>query len=73
MFVDTLLALMMLATAVAQGADRGGTYSPKITVATASVTILRAERITGKLHDQPSDQQDRQVRVRDRMSLVEFF
>lgn len=65
-----LLLMFMAASAVPTGdgvpAQHGVTK-----IATASVTILSAERISDEhMHD---EKRDRQVRLRDNRRLVEFF
>lgn len=71
MSVGSLVALMILAAV--QGGDRSATYRPATKIATASVTIISAERISDQPRDRQPERRDRQVRVREDRPLIEFF
>ena len=65
-------AILMLVAAT--GADDGSTTSrqPK-RVATATVTIIQAERVTSSDDSITSQKRDRQIRKRENKPLVEFY
>ena len=71
MSMGSLLALMMLAAV--QGGDQGATYRPATKIATASVTIISAERISDHPRDKQPERRDRQIRIREDKPLIEFF
>lgn len=73
MFMGPLVALMMLAATATQGGDRGAIYRPATKIASASVTIISAERISDHPRDKQPERRDRQVRTRDDRPLIEFF
>ena len=73
MLVGSLIALMMLAATATPGGDRGAIYRPATKIATASVTIISAERISDRPRDRQAERRDRQIRTRDDRPLIEFF
>ena len=67
-----LSAILMLAAAA--GADEGpARRGAAVRVATATVTIVQAERIAPAVTAQGAPKQDRQISVREAMPLVEFY
>jgi len=67
-----LSAFLMLATATGayEGPARRGAT---VRVATATVTIVQAERIAPAVIAQGAPKQDRQISVREAKPLVEFY
>jgi hypothetical protein len=69
MLVPAILLLI-----AATGADDAATIERRATrVATASVTIIQAERITSARDTTVLRKQDRQIRRRDEKPLIEFY
>jgi hypothetical protein len=68
-----ILAAVLLA-AVAAAAAAGGSVQRRgaVRVATATVTIVQAERITPVVVAQRAPKQDRQISVREGKPMVEF-
>jgi hypothetical protein len=66
-----LLPLLLAVTPVA--GDSVAVKRPVTRVASASVRIIQAERITPALVDATAAKPDRQVRQREAKPLVEFF
>lgn len=71
-FHMSMSAILLLVAATR--ADEGGTQKrAKVQVATASATIIRGERIkSDRVAGEPL-KQDRQIRVKNRKPLVEFY
>jgi len=63
---------LLLATAPA-AADAAPMRRPVAVMATASVTIVRAERVEVKLQPDSRPQTDRQYRQRDSAPMVDFY
>ena len=69
-----MLISAILLLVAATGTDDGVTQKrAKVRVATASATIIRAERITPDRIAGEPQKQDRQIRVKNRKPLVEFY
>jgi hypothetical protein len=68
-----MIALIPLLMAAAPVAGDPPMHRPVIAVATASVTIIRAEAVVVKPLPFAAPQTDRQYRKRDSVPLVEFF
>ena len=69
-----ILAAVLLAAAAAAAAAGGPVQRHgAVQVATATVTIVRAERIAPTVVTQKPPKQDRQIRVREAKLLVEFY
>lgn len=69
-----MIALLPLLLAATPVADNGAsTPRPAVRLATASVMIVQAERITRSLPDKATPKPDRQIREREQKPLVEFF
>lgn len=67
-----LTAFLMLAAATI--ADEGPTRrGAAVRVATATVTIVQAERIAPAVAVQSAPKQDRQISMREAQPLVEFY
>jgi hypothetical protein len=64
-----------LLAAVAAAAAAGGSIQRRgaVRVTTATVTIVRAERISSAVVTQRVPKQDRQISVREGKPLVEFY
>jgi|GEM_PF-1495186 len=69
-----MLMSALLLLVAATRADEGVTQKrAKVRVATASVTIIRAERITSDGIAGEPQKQDRQIREKNKKPLVEFY
>jgi hypothetical protein len=69
-----MIALLPLLLAATPVADNGAKAPrPAVRLATASVTIVQAERIAPTLAEGDAPKPDRQVRQREQKPLVEFF
>ncbi len=68
-----MIALIPLLLAASPVAGDPPARRPVISVATASVTIIRAEPVAVKPQPSAAPQTDRQYRQRDAVRLVEFF
>jgi hypothetical protein len=69
MILNALLMLVAAATAAGGPAQRSGA----VRIATATVTIVQAERIAPAVVAQRAPKQDRQISVREAKPLVEFY
>lgn len=69
-----MIALLPLFLAAAPVADNvASAPRPAVRLATASVTILQADRIASAMPDNMTPKPDRQIRQREQKPLVEFF
>ncbi|MGB5077042.1 MAG: hypothetical protein WBO17_06140 [Sphingorhabdus sp.] len=67
------LVLALLIAASPTGAEKPAGRRPVVRIATASVTIIRAETIRLEPSSAPAGQFDRQYRQRDSVQITEFF
>lgn len=67
----TLLSLLIAATPVA--GDNAAARRPVSRLASATVTIVHAERIVVSLVEAQSPMPDRQIREREARPMVEFY
>ncbi|MBB3943706.1 hypothetical protein GGR91_001964 [Sphingorhabdus rigui] len=68
-----LTAVLLAAAAAAAAAGGPIQRRSAVRVATATVTIVRAERIAPAVVAQRAPKQDRQISVREAKPLVEFY
>ena len=68
-----ILAAVLLAAAAAAAAGGPVQRRGAVRVATATVTIVQAERIAPTVVAQSTAKQDRQISVREAKPMVEFY